>query len=156
MRVFYKTLFFLFCFVFAFGCAFFQGERNAEVLLVTKPEGAFVYKIYTRYIESGKVVNENSQFLGQTPIVVEIPKDSHVMVVFVKDGYKNKEFIIRTGYKTIYMDDGKHYQGCMDEDHYAWATGNIYNNIVKYFAPGVKEQYCSADRYQYKLELEKL
>ena len=151
-----RYLFFIFLSLFVIGCAFFQGERNAEIFITTKPEGAAIYKIYTRYMTSGRVVNENTQFIGQTPTVVMIPKDTQVMIVFAKNGYKNKEFIMRTGFKKIYMDDSKTYNSCMNEDHYGWVTGGIYKNIVERFAPGVRKQYCYADRYQYKLDLEKV
>jgi len=150
-----RALFYIFCAFFAFGCAFFQGSRYAEALITSNVDGALIYKIYTRHMASGKIEDEHTKLLGQTPMIIEVPKDAQIMIVLVKQGYKNKEFIIRTGFKTIYMDDGKYYRGCSDEDQYAWATGGIYSNAMGLLAPDVKEQYCSSDRYQYNIDLEK-
>lgn len=138
-----------------FGCAFFQGERYADVFIDSKPEGAYIYKIYTRNIASGKIVNENAKFIGQTPARMKVPKDAHVMIVLASNGYKNKEFIIRTGYKYVYMPDGKTHTACTNEEYFGWMTGDIYNRLVKIVAPNLREQYCSADMYHYEIDLEK-
>lgn len=138
------------------GCAFFQGKRHAVALLETQPQGAAVYKIYTRHMASEKVVDEHVQLLGYTPLLIKVPKDANIMVVFVKDGYKKEEFIIRTGYRKIYDKEGKYYMGCLDEGHYGWVMGGVVNNLSDLLAPDIRKLYCTSDRYEYEIKLKSL
>lgn len=138
------------------GCAFFQGNRYTVVSLETSPQGAGVYKIYTKYITREKFVNENTVLLGYTPLVITAPKDANIMVVFAKDGYQYEEFIIRTGYNKVYAKDGKYHMNCIDEAHYGWILGGIVNNLEDLLTPGIRDEYCTSDRYDYEIKLKSL
>ena len=71
------------------GCATILKEKTTEVKIDSEPQGVAVYHYLHVYDIPDKI--------GQTPMKITIDKRHNYALVFKKEGYEDKKFILRSG-----------------------------------------------------------
>ena len=71
------------------GCATILKEKTTKVKIDSEPQGAIVYNYKHVYEEPHKI--------GVTPMTIDIDNRHNFALIFKKDGYKDKKFILRSG-----------------------------------------------------------
>jgi len=71
------------------GCATILKEKTTDVKIDSEPQGAIVYNYLHVY--------EKPHQIGITPMTINLDNRHNFALIFKKDGYQDKKFILRAG-----------------------------------------------------------